>query len=189
MSDSVRPHRRQPIRLPCLWDFPGKSTGVGCHFLLQCMKVKSEREVVQSYPTLSDPLDCSPPGCFVHRIFQARVLEWGATAFSNTCRWKVKGKSLSRARLLATPWTAAYQAALSIGFPRQECWSGLPLPSPLHVYTPKQIPCRSRFIIFSLHQRVLSCPFSVNTHPHYPDIFPYWLFSLFFEFHIDGIIQ
>ena len=79
MSDSVRPHRRQPIRLRCPWDSPGKNTGVGCHFLLQCMKVKV--------------------------------------------------KSLSRVRLFATPWTAAYQAPPSMGFSRQEYWSGLPLPS------------------------------------------------------------
>ena len=78
----MRPHRWQPTRLPRLWDSPGKNTGVGCHFLLQCMKVKSEREVAQSYPTLSDPRDCSLAGSFVHRIFQARVLEWGAIAFS-----------------------------------------------------------------------------------------------------------
>ena len=76
----MRPHRRQPLRLPCPWDSPGKNTGVGCHFLLQCMKVKV--------------------------------------------------KSLSRVRLLATPWTAAHQAPLSMGFSRQECWSGVPLPSP-----------------------------------------------------------
>ena len=82
MSDSVRPHRRQPIRLPHPWDSPGKNTGVGCHFLLQCMKVKSENEVAQSCPALSDPMDCSPPGSSVHGIFQARVLEWGAIAFS-----------------------------------------------------------------------------------------------------------
>ena len=82
MSDSVRLHRRQPTRLPRLWDSPGKNTGVGCHFLLRCMKVKSEREVAQSYPTLSDPMECSLPGSFVHRIFQARILEWGAIAFS-----------------------------------------------------------------------------------------------------------
>ena len=82
MSDSVRPLRRQPTRLPCPWDSPGKNTGVGCHFLLQCMKVKSENEVAQSCPTLSDPIDCSPPGSSVHGIFQARVLEWGAIAFS-----------------------------------------------------------------------------------------------------------
>ena len=74
MSDSVRPHRRQPTRLPHPWDSPGKNTGVGCHFLLQCMKVKSESEVTQSCPTLSDPMDCSLPGSSVHGIFQARVL-------------------------------------------------------------------------------------------------------------------
>ena len=84
MSDSVRPHRRQPTRLLCPWDSPGKSTGVGCHFLLQCMKVKSESEVPQSCPTLSDPMDCSLPGSSIPGIFQARVLEWGAIAFSVT---------------------------------------------------------------------------------------------------------
>ena len=83
MSDSVRPHRQQPTRLPHPWDSPGKNTGVGCHFLLQCRKVKSESEVAQSCPTLSDPIDCSPPGSSVHGIFQARVLEWGAIAFSD----------------------------------------------------------------------------------------------------------
>ena len=83
MSDSVRPHRRQPTRLSGPWDSPGKNTGVGCHFLLQCMKVKSESEVAQLCPTL------------------------------------------------ATPWTAAHQAPLSVGFSRQKYWSGVPLPSPL----------------------------------------------------------
>ena len=82
MSDSVRPHRRQPTRLPCPCDSPGKNTGVGCHFLLQCMKVKSESEVAQSCPTLNDPMDYSPPGSSIHGIFQARVLEWGAIASS-----------------------------------------------------------------------------------------------------------
>ena len=83
MSDSVRPHRQQPTNLPRPWDSPGKNTGVGCHFLLQCMKVKSESEAAQSCLTLSDP------------------------------------------------WTAAYQAPLSMGFSRQEYWSGVPLPSPM----------------------------------------------------------
>ena len=82
MSDSVRPHRRQSTRLPRCWDSPGKNTGVDCHFLLQCMKVKSESEVAQSCPTLSDPMDCSLPGSSIHGIFQARALEWGAIAFS-----------------------------------------------------------------------------------------------------------
>ena len=75
MSDSVWPHRRQPTRLPRPWGSPGKNTGVGCHFLLQCMKVKSESEVAQSC-LLSDPMDCSLPGSSIHGIFQARVLEW-----------------------------------------------------------------------------------------------------------------
>ena len=83
VSDSVRPHRQQPTRLRHPWDSPGKNTGVGCHFLLQCMKVKSESEDAQLYPTLSDPMDCSLPGSSVHGIFQARVLEWGAIAFSS----------------------------------------------------------------------------------------------------------
>ena len=78
----MRPHRWQPTRLPRPWDSPGKNTGVGCHFLLQSMKVKSEREVAQSCPTLSDPMDCSLLGSSAHGIFQTRVLEWGAIAFS-----------------------------------------------------------------------------------------------------------
>ena len=82
VSDSMRPHRPQPTRLPHPWDSPGKNTGMGCHFLLQCMKVKSESEVAQSCPTLRDPMDCSPPGSSAHGIFQARVLEWSAIVFS-----------------------------------------------------------------------------------------------------------
>ena len=81
--DKGQPHRQQPTRLPRPWDSPGKNTGVGCHFLLQCMKVKSESEVTQSCLTLSDPMDWSLPGSSVHGIFQARVLEWGAIAFSH----------------------------------------------------------------------------------------------------------
>ena len=82
MSDSVRPHIWQPTRHPCPWDSSGKNTGVGCHFLLQCMKVKSEGEVSRSGPTLSDPMDCRLPGSSVHGILQARVLEWSAIALS-----------------------------------------------------------------------------------------------------------
>ena len=84
MSDFVRPQRWQPIRLPRPWDSPGKNTGVGCHFHIQCMKVKSESEAAQSCLTLSDPMDCSIPGSSVHGIFQARVLEWVAIAFSGS---------------------------------------------------------------------------------------------------------
>ena len=79
---TVWPHRQQPTRLPRPWDSPGKNTGVGCHFLLQCMKVKREREVAQSCPTLHDPMDYSLPGSSIYGICQARVLEWGAIAFS-----------------------------------------------------------------------------------------------------------
>ena len=86
MSDSVRTCRWQPTRLPHPWDSPGKNTGVGCHFLLQCMKVESESEVAQSCSTLSGPMDCSLPGSSVHGIFQARVLEWSATAFSGIAK-------------------------------------------------------------------------------------------------------
>ena len=96
----MQPHRRQPTRLPRPWDSPGKNTGVGCYFLLQCMKVKSESEVAQSFPTLSDSMDWSLPGSSIRGIFQARVL--------------------------------AHQAPLSLGFSRQEYWSGLPFPSPTH---------------------------------------------------------
>ena len=84
MSDSVRPHGRQSTRLRCPWDSPGKNTGVGWYFLLQCMKVKSESEVTQSCLTLSDLMNCSLPGSSAHGIFQARVLEWVAIAFSET---------------------------------------------------------------------------------------------------------
>ena len=85
---------------------------------------------LQSRPTLCDPIDGSPPGSPGPGILQARTLEWVAISFSNAWKWKVKVKSFSRVRLLATPWTAAYQAPPSMGFSRQEYWSGLPLPSP-----------------------------------------------------------
>ena len=85
---------------------------------------------LQSCPTLCDPIDSSPPGFPVPGILQARTLEWVAISFSNVWKWKVKVKSLSHVQLVATPWTAAYQAPLSMGFSRQEYWSGLPLPSP-----------------------------------------------------------
>ena len=109
MSDSVQPHRRQPTRLPRPWDSLGKNTGVGCHFLLQCMKVKSENEVAQSCPTL------------------------------------------------ATPWTAAYQAPPSMGFSRQQYWSGVPLPSPLIIFEifTQQVEEVSDVALFIFHVFVL----------------------------------
>ena len=89
---------------------------------------------LQSCPTLCDPIDVSPRGSSVHGIFQAKTLEWVAISFSNAGKWKVRVKSLSRVRLLATPWTAAHQAPPSMGFSRQEYWSGVPLPSPMTLY-------------------------------------------------------
>ena len=105
MSDSVRPHRWQPTRLLHPWDSPGKNTGVGCHFLLQCMRVKSESEVTQWCPTLGDPMDCSLPGSSVHGIFQARVLEWGAIAFSTLILTEMQIKTSMRRHL--TPVSVA----------------------------------------------------------------------------------
>ena len=88
---------------------------------------------LQSCPTLWDPRDGSPPGSPIPGILQARTQEWVAISFSNAWKWKVKEKSLSCVRLLATPWAAAYQAPLSVGFSRQEYWSGVPLPSPIYL--------------------------------------------------------
>ena len=87
---------------------------------------------LQSCPTLCDPIDRSPPDSPVPGILQARTLEWVAISFSNAWKWKVKVKSLSHAQTSATPWTAAHQAPPSMGFSRQEYWSGVPLPSPIH---------------------------------------------------------
>ena len=123
MSDSVQPHGLQPTRLLRPWDSPGKSTGMGCHFLLQCMTVKSEREVAQSCPTLSDPMDCSLPGFSVHGILQARVLEWGAIAVWGT--WvQFVGQEDSLEKGMATrssilvwriPWTEKLGRLQSMG--------------------------------------------------------------------------
>ena len=88
-------------------------------------------KLLQSRPTLCDPIDGSPPGSSIPGILQVRTLEWVAMSFSNAWKWNVKVKSLSRVRLLATPWTAAYQTPPSMGFSRQKYWSGVPLPSPL----------------------------------------------------------
>ena len=94
VSDSVRPHRWQPTR-PCRpWDSPGKNTGVGCHFLLQCTKVKSESEFAQSYQTPSDPMDCSPPGSSVHGIFQARILAYSAIKKNEIMPFAATGMNL-----------------------------------------------------------------------------------------------
>ena len=150
-----------PPRLLCPWDFPGKNTRVGCHFLLQGIlstqglnphllnwqadslplthqespilshAATAAAKSLQSCPTLCDPIDGSPPGSAVPGILQVRTLEWVAISFSNVWKWKVKVKSLSRVWLFTTPWTEAYQAPSSMGFSRQEYWTGLPWPSPI----------------------------------------------------------
>ena len=94
---------------------------------------------LQLCPTLCDPIDGSPPGSPVPGIFRARTLEWVAISFFNAWKWKVKVKSLGRVRILVTPWTAAYQAPLSMGFSRQEYWSGVPLPSLKQSYYSKNL--------------------------------------------------
>ena len=112
------------------------SIGVPSHFLgislvlINAPAAAAAAKSLQSCPTLCDPIDGSPPGSPVPGIIQARTLEWVAISFSNAWKWKVKVKSLSRVWLLATPWTTAYQAPPSMGFSRQEYWSGVPLPSP-----------------------------------------------------------
>ena len=128
VSDSAWPHRRQPTRLPPSLGFSRQEHWSGLPF--PSPMHESESEVAQSYLTLRDPMDCSLPGSSVHGVFQARGLEWGASAFSNAWKWKVKVKSLSHIWLLETPWTAAYQAPPSMGYSRQEYWSGVSLPSP-----------------------------------------------------------
>ena len=132
MSDSVRPHRQQPTRLPHPWESPGKNTGVGCHFLLQCMKVKSESEVAQSCRLLVTPWTAAhqiPPSMGFSRqeyrsglLFPSPILGMLLLLLSH----------FSRVRLCETPLTAAYQDSPSMGFSRQEPWSGLPFPSPMH---------------------------------------------------------
>ena len=148
----MRPHRWQPTRLPHPWDSPGNNTRVGCHFLLQCMKVKSESEVAQSCPTLSDPMDCSLPGSSIHGIFWARVLEWGAIAFSKrnltvypnfhsgsgvklvpVSRYKGTMEdqiSCSACAVSLLPWQSPHM----IRSLRILAWSG-PLPTPHHIFS------------------------------------------------------
>ena len=113
----VRPHRRQPARLPRPWDSPGKNTGVGCHFLLQCMKVKSESEVAQLCPALCDPMDCSPSGSSVHRIFQARVLGGVPLPFPDVrsrCRY-IHHKGFPKVYFLSTVVSCANPVGAWVG--------------------------------------------------------------------------
>ena len=150
MSDAVRSHRWQPTRLPRPWDSLGKNTGVDCHFLLQCMKGKSQSEVAQSCLTLSDPMDCSLPGSSVHGIPQAGILEGVSIPFfrRSSHYMAAAAKSLSRVLLCATPWTAAYQAPPSLGFSRLEYWSRVPLPSLPRLCSGKEFTCQCRRLRF-----------------------------------------
>ena len=119
---------RQGVRTPAV-KFSPVSFQI-CGHGVNNLTAAAAAKLLQSCPTLCDPIDSSPPGSPVPGILQARTLEWVAVSFSNAWKWKVKAKSLSRIRLLATPWTAAYQAPPSMGFSRQEYWSRVPLPSP-----------------------------------------------------------
>ena len=134
---------------------------------------------LQSCPTLCDPIEGSPPGSPVPGILQARTLEWVVISFSNAWKWKVKVKSLSRVRLCATPWTATCQAPLSVGFSRQEYWSGVPLPSPQYLQiSPKIIlwvslevepgPCSNAAPLS------LVCSSFVSASPHFPNVSACW---------------
>ena len=136
---------------------------------------------LQSWPTPCDPRDGSPPGSPVPGILQARTLEWVAISFSNAWKWKVKGKSFSRVRLLATPWTAAHQAPPSMGFSRQEYWSGVPLPSPLLYY----IMVKSETLSFNVSVAALlftyysgSCLYQLQNHTLIISLCDYLWFSV-----------
>ena len=117
-----------PFLLLCLLVF------VLCIEVLLCWVHAAAAKSLQLCLTLCNPIDSSPPGSAIPGILQARILEWVAISFSNAQKWKVKGKSLGRVRLLATPWTAAYPAPPSMGFSRQEYWSGVSLPSPSYLW-------------------------------------------------------
>ena len=127
--------QKHQITLPLL-SVKTKSLQPSSTLCLVVLSCSAAAKSLQSCPTLCDPIDGSPPGSPVPGIFQARTLEWVAISFSNAWKWKVKVKSLSSVQLLTTPWTAAYQAPLSMGFSRQEFWSGVPLPSAQSCPTP-----------------------------------------------------
>ena len=152
----MQPQRHQPTRLCRPWNSLGKNTGMGCHFLLQCMKVKSESEDAQSCSSLREPMDCSLPGSSIHGIFQARVLEWGAIAFSMHTHTPTHTHTHTHIYIYTHTYVCTnihicvyfnkskfmfigYFKFLcneiknyAYGFSRQEYWSGLPFPSPMH---------------------------------------------------------
>ena len=166
MSDSVRPHRRQPIRLTHPWDSPGKNTGVGCHFLLQCVKVKSESEVAQSCLTLRNPMDCSPPGSSVHGILQARVLEWGAIAFSNyyTTTWQ-KSKWRWKHMTHTLQFSSVAQSCPTLCDPMNRSTPGLPVHHQLLKFTQTHVH-RVRDAIRPSHPLSSPSPLAPNPSQH-----------------------
>ena len=126
---------------------------------------------LQSSPTLCNPIDGSPPGSPIPGLLQARTLEWVDISFSNAGKWKVKVKSLSRVQLFKTPWTAAYQAPPSMGFSRQECWSGLPSPSPFYwivILKTTTTPCILFHNVKAISLNIVSVSLFSNT---------YWMFQ------------
>ena len=145
--DSPHPPSTSPVRGQQFSLWPHFSHGYIKNFwffcLISILFVRMELLLLSRFSRvqLCNPIDGSPPGFPVPRILQARTMEWVAISFSNAWKWKVKVKVLSRVQLLATPWTAAYQAPPSMGFSRQEYWSGLPLPSPV---TSKLLTCGPR---------------------------------------------
>ena len=130
--ENQAPRRKSPRALHLLKEYPNYLCNwIESYILLHLLGyAAAAAKSLQSCPILCDPIDGSPPGSPIPGILQARTLEWVAISFSNAWKWKVKVKSLSHVWLLATPWTAAYQAPPSMGFSRQEYWSGVPLPSP-----------------------------------------------------------
>jgi len=123
-----------------------------------CTLYTAAAKSLQSWPTLCDTIDGSPPGSSVPEILQARTLEWVAVSFSNARKWKLKGKSLSRVWLSVTPWTAGHQAPPSMGFSRQEYWSGVPSPSPHYTLTILKIHITSTkegFVLFSYSLKII----------------------------------
>ena len=117
------------------WQKKKKKASSSKYILKNFIYMSAAAKLLQSCTTLCNPIDGSPPGSPVPGILQARTLEWVAISFSNAWKWKVKVKSLSRVRPSATPWTAAFQAPPSMGFSRQEFWSGVPSPSPIYMST------------------------------------------------------
>ena len=141
---------------------------MGSHFLLQAAAATAAKSL-QWCPTLCDPIDRSPPGSPVPGILQARTLEWVAISFSNAWKWKVKVKSLGRVWLVVTPWTAAYQAPLPMGFSKQEYWSGVPLPSPPSpgdLPNPRTEPRSPALQADSLQSETAGKPHLYNIHTH-----------------------